>query len=138
VSAAALDGEQRTRLAQLAEALIPGGSGMPSAAAADTTGDALDRVLATRADLLPSLRRAVAFPGPAGEAALALHDSDRETFEALVLVLSCAYAQSDAVRASLGYPGQVPVEIPAREERLDELLAPVRARYASTAAEGSE
>jgi hypothetical protein len=121
----------RERLAELAEALIPGGSGMPSAVAAGTTGPALDRVLAARADLLPRLERAVVPDGPPAEVVRGLSEGDPEAFEALALVLSCAYVQSDAVRESLSYPGQVAVPIPERQEDpLDELLAPVRARGA--------
>jgi hypothetical protein len=120
------DGPDRARIAQLADALIPGGDGMPSASAAGATGAALDRVLEIRADLLEPLGRAVAQPGPAEAAVRALHDTDREAFEALAFVLSCAYAMSDDVRASLGYPGQVayPISV-AGDPDLDELLWPV-------------
>jgi hypothetical protein len=61
--------------------------------------------------------------------------SDPAALEAIGLALSCAYVQSDAVRDSLGYPGQVPVPPPAAPDPLDELLAPVRAlglRYIPT------
>lgn len=136
-----LEDSTRERLAELAEALIPGGSGMPSAVAAGTTGPALDRVLAVRADLLPALERAVVPSGPPAEVVRGLSERDPEAFEGLALVLSCAYVQSDAVRDSLSYPGQVAVPIPAEDEPWDEMLAPVRARgsrYLETPKEGGE
>jgi hypothetical protein len=120
------DPADRARIAQLADALIPGGEGMPSASAAGATGAALDQVLAIREDLVEPLGRAVAQPGPAEAAVRALHGADREAFEALAFALSCTYAMSDDVRAALGYPGQVPYPISvAGDPDLDELLTPV-------------
>jgi hypothetical protein len=124
----ALEERTRERLAALATVVLPGGSRMPSAAAAEATGAALDRVLAACPDLLPELRRAVAQEGEAAAVVAELERSDPEALEALGLALSCAYVQSDAVRESLGYPGQVPVPPPAEADPLDELLAPVRGR----------
>ncbi|MGD9734398.1 MAG: hypothetical protein AB7V58_02130 [Solirubrobacterales bacterium] len=123
-----LEEAERERIAALAAVVIPGGSGMPSAAEAEASGAALDLVLAARPDLLPELRRAAALPGEPAAALAQLERSDPEALEGLALALSCAYVQSDPVRDSLGYPGQVPVPPPAAPDPLDELLAPVRAR----------
>jgi hypothetical protein len=121
-----MEGLDRARIAQLADALIPGGEGMPSASAAGATGAALERVLEIRADLLEPLGRAVAQPGPADAAVRALHDTDREAFDALAFALTCSYAMSDDVRAALGYPGQVayPISL-AGDPDLADLLTPV-------------
>jgi hypothetical protein len=126
-----LDVLDRTRLAQLADVLIPGGDGMPAASAAGATGAALDRVLAIRDDLRPALDRVVGTAGPPAEVLRALHDGGDPAFEAFVLLLTCAYGLSEEVRVGLGYPGQVAYALPAGDEPgLAELLAPVAARGA--------
>ncbi|MBS1881435.1 MAG: hypothetical protein JSS97_00590 [Actinobacteria bacterium] len=122
-----LDDSVRARLAELATVVLPGGDGMPGAEEAEVTGTALDRVLAARPDLSAALRRAAAPRGEPRATVAALERNDPATLEALAFVLSCAYVQSAAVRASLGYPGQVPLPRPGVVD-LAEMLAPVRAR----------
>jgi hypothetical protein len=119
----------RARIDALADALVPGGDGMPAASVAGATGEPLDRVLAIRDDLRPALARVLAAGGPPLDTLRALHADDREAFEAFAALISCAYAMCADARESLGYPGQRAYPIPDREDPdVAELLAPVRAR----------
>lgn len=78
--------------------------------------------------MLDHCRRVLHRPGSPEEVLRFSYDRDRDAFEAFVTVLSCTYVQSEKVRASLGYPGQVPVRRDDRDADLDVLLAPVRER----------
>ena len=60
MSAAPLTGDERRRLARLADALIPCRDGMPAASQVQVHGSGADRVTALRPDLLAPARRALA------------------------------------------------------------------------------
>lgn len=121
--------QQRRRLAQLADVLIPGAGEMPSASAVSAAGAAFDRTLAIRPDLEPAVARALAAVGEPEAVLRALHADEPDSFEALVLLVSCAYGTDATVRRVLGYPGQVPHPIPPEgDPLLDELLARVARR----------
>jgi choline dehydrogenase-like flavoprotein len=99
---------ERARLAELADALIPGGAERPAASTAGVAGPLLDRVLAARPDLLPALRRALAEPfTDAGARLAALRASDPRGAHAVELAVAGGYYLSPDVRERIGYPGQV-------------------------------
>jgi hypothetical protein len=99
--------ERRAVLAGLAETMLPGGSGQPSASEIDLAGRQLDAVLAARPDLHEPLAalldRLAGVPvAEAIEQVRAVED-DRDL---LGLVVIGGYTMAPAVRESLGYPGQ--------------------------------
>lgn len=122
-----------TRLAELADALIPAGAGMPSATEAGAVGEWLDAVLAARPDLavpLGGVTSATAGMEPA-EAIAALPTRDPGGWAALTTAVPAAYFMNPDVRARLGYPGQeaVPIDPDAPPDYLEDgLLDSVRAR----------
>jgi hypothetical protein len=91
------------RLSRLADELIPGRNGLPSASEADPAGKWLERALAARPDLVPAYERALGAPN-----AKALEASDPEAFEALTTIAAGAYTMNVKVRRRIGYPGQKP------------------------------
>jgi hypothetical protein len=123
----------RTRLGELADALIPAGDGMPSATEAGAAGRWLDEVLAARPDLaipLGGVAPATAGLEPA-EAIAALPERDPAAWAAFTTAVPAAYFMNPDVRARLGYPGQqaVPIDPDAPPDYLEDgLLDSVRAR----------
>ncbi len=100
-----LDSVARQRLAVLADVLIPGSGGFPSASAAGVPTDLIDRALHFRPDLDACLGRALEVAGGLdAQAALDLlstaHSAD---FEALTTLVSGAYLQSPQVQQALDY-----------------------------------
>lgn len=97
----------RDVLARLAEQMLPGGAGQPSAGAVDVSGVMLDQVLAARPDLreplLALLDRVAGMPPAETLDAVRAEPADREL---LGLVVVGAYTMAPAVRQALGYPGQ--------------------------------
>jgi hypothetical protein len=128
-----LDDAQRTCLAALADALIPGGSGLPSASAAEVHGQWIDRTLAARPELADAVLAVIdAVPAPvAGVEWLAELDhslADRFTF-----AVAGAYFMNPVVRRALGYPGTAPRPLLAAPDEAefyldDDVLGPVIAR----------
>ena len=130
---ATLTAAERTRLARIADALIPAGDAMPGASATDTTGRKLDRVLAAGPAMLGPLRALAARPeDDPWDAAGAMIAADADAFEVAADALIAAYFMHPGVRKRIGYPGQRgtgPILADEYEYYLpDELLAPVRAR----------
>lgn len=123
----------RDRLAELADALIPAGSGMPSASEAGAAGEWLDAVLAARPDLaipLAGLTAAAAGMSP-GEALATLPERDPGAWAAFTTAIPAAYFMNPDVRRRLGYPGQqaVPIDPDAPPDYLEDgLLDSVKAR----------
>ena len=120
--------EDRRRLAELADVLIPAGSGFPSASAAGAASEGLDQVLAARPDLAEPLARILAASrGRAARDAVAeMRGSDPAAFGVLAEVVPGAYFMNAAVREALGYGGQEPRPLdPARDAMDPELLEPV-------------
>ncbi|MDQ1462244.1 MAG: hypothetical protein QOI08_3728 [Actinomycetota bacterium] len=127
--------EQRTTLAALADALIPGGAGLPSAVEADVHGKWVDRVLAVRTDLVDRLSQALSDDGVPREALERWRVSEPDVFDAITFVVSSAYFLNPRVRRLLGYPGRAPMRNPALPDESDfylegGILDPVIARGA--------
>ena len=104
----------------LADQLIPGEDGMPSASEAGATGRWLDAVLEARPDLRAPLERL----DP--EASLAtLPERDPDGWAALTSAVVAAYYFNPEVRERIGYPGQqaIPLGPPDHEELLDSVVA---------------
>jgi hypothetical protein len=130
-----LNAEQRRALGALADLLIPRTATMPSASEVDVETKWIDRALAVRDDLTPSLAAVLdraRTAGPAAELAR-LEREDAETLDSVKLLVSGAYYMSPRVRKLLGYPGQTqhPILPDEAEYYLEgDLLAPVQARGA--------
>ena len=91
----------RTRLATIAEVLIPG------AAEIDATGRWLDRILVADPNRLVALEALAARPeADPWAAAAGLFADDPATFEYAADGLIAAYHMHPGVRRRLGYPGQ--------------------------------
>lgn len=125
-------GLDRERLGELADALIPAESGMPSASQAGALGEWLDAVLAARPDLAAPLTALPAsVPGvPAAEAVAMLPERDPAGWSALTAAVTAAYYMNPQVRERTGYAGQraIPFD-PDHEEYLEDgLLDSVKAR----------
>ena len=129
-------GEQET-LRDAADVLVPARDPMPDLRTADPVGTWVQRVLDALPRLVPDLRRVLAVldsdrhdSDRLENAVRALHADRRADFDVLATVVSGAYYLTPAVRALIGYPGQV--RDPARfdeaaaeldGELLDRLLA---------------
>ena len=110
MTAGALDGLLRARLARIADALIPGTEEMPAPGSLDIGDRQLDIVLASRPDLAENLRRALEATGDANDSIAwveRLATSDPPAHEALVTVIVAGYYLHPVVQERLGYPGQV-------------------------------
>jgi hypothetical protein len=94
----------RGRLASIADALIPAGSGMPSASEAGVSGRYLDEVLAARPDLAAPLEAALASVDGADDPVAALR-ADLGHWMVVTAVVPAAYFLNPAMRAAIGYPG---------------------------------
>ena len=147
---ASLDDTQRAALGALADVLIPGGDGLPSASQADVPGKWIDRVLSARPDLAPEVvalleQRREDDPGRQLQRWRA---ESPALFDTLTVVVSGAYFMNPRVRRSLGYAGNAPKRKPAYPDEADfyldggALLEPVLGRgpiYRSTPnAEGEQ
>lgn len=128
-----LSEEQRTRLAALADALVPGGGGLPSARAAGVHETWIDRTLAANPDLVAPLLAAL---GSAGEPTVGLtwlREQDAALFDRFAFTVAAAYFMNPTVRRSFGYPGTAPRPLPQAEGEAeyyleDDILGPVIAR----------
>jgi hypothetical protein len=119
-------------LAALADALIPGGYGMPSFRKADPQGRWLRRALRARPDLHAHLAQIVEADNgsDSGEAVERLPEKDEHAFRALGVIAAGAYLMTPTVRQIIGYPGQTRRPILVNDWRADlgDLLEPVLAR----------
>lgn len=100
-----LSDRQRARLAALGDALIPSRGGYPGAGTAIAGSGAVEKVLDARADLAAPLLRAL--DDGALDQPHALAESDPEAWMALLTVVLGAFYLLPAVRAAVGYEGQV-------------------------------
>jgi hypothetical protein len=109
--AAAIDASVRSRLARVAQVLIPAGDAMPSAGEVGVAGALLDRVLAAVPSLAGALTAALD-ADMAGEDVGPWLDGlsarDPAAYRSLGLAVAGAYYLDPGVRARLGYEGQVP------------------------------
>ena len=118
------DAEQRTRLAQLADELIPAAGEHLSASAAEVAGCWLDAVLAARPDLasgLASLLERAADQAPSVFVAQ-LRTDDEAAFGVLAEVVTGAYFMNPQVRQAIGYFGQTGRPIDPHPDYLDDGL----------------
>jgi hypothetical protein len=120
-------------LARLADALVPGGSGLPPATAAGVPGHGVDAVLAARPELrapFEQLLERLARSGPPVPIEQLRRDAP-EDFALLTFVVAGGYLQDPQVQSALGYAGRVPAPLdePDADTTFEAaLLAPVRAR----------
>lgn len=103
-----LDVGERATLADLADLLLPSAHGMPAASEVDVQGRGLDRLLASRPDLLEPLRAVLAraVGRPQTEVLEELSAADGEEWAVLTLSVAGTYYMDPIVRELIGYPGQ--------------------------------
>lgn len=109
-----LDERLRSRLAAIADRLIPEADSMPAASDADIGGRQLDLVLASRPDLASDLRRVLETAGDIDDAIAwigELEANDVSGYEALVTAVVGGYYMHPQVMRLLGYPGQIPEQV---------------------------
>ena len=130
-----LSDDRRATLSALADALIPGGDGMPSASDAGVPSRWIDRALESRADLAETLGEIL--DAARGQEPITFLEQLEETeparLETLQLLVAGSYFMSPRTRKVLGYPGQTQHPVLPGEAAYygpDELLAQVRARGA--------
>ena len=107
-----LNPEQRVRLAKLADCLISGGAGMPSASEAEVHGPWIERTVAARPDLGPVVLEAISLAGEPAAALETLKTEKRMTFEFFAFAVAGAYLINPRIRNLLGYPGPAPRRTP--------------------------
>jgi hypothetical protein len=120
----------RDRLAALADVLIPGGDGLPSAGDADVAGQWINRTLSANPDLVGAVTQVLAIDGAPGDVLEELRLHHRDVFDSFAFAVSGAYFMNPAVRNALGYPGIAPRRMPAADGEAeyyleDDILAPV-------------
>jgi hypothetical protein len=114
--------DEREALRKIADVLIPGGAGLPSASEADIVGDPLDRVLGVVPGLRQTLSDVAGRRGTASSVIEALRAQEQEVYERLIFALSGAYYIVPRVRRALGYPGVAPRPTPAASGEADYYL----------------
>jgi hypothetical protein len=100
--------QQRDRLSDLADVLIPAASGHLSASQADVAGPGLDQVLTTCPEMAQGLRDVLSKAGGGGAAAAVanLRSKHPAAFGVLAEFAAGAYFLNPAVREAIGYAGQ--------------------------------
>jgi hypothetical protein len=129
-----VDETVRSRLARVADHLIPAGEDRPAANEVGVTGALLDRVLTTVPSLAGVLVATLATEIDDDPAAWLdrLAAEDRVAFTALTVAVGGAYYLDPAVRSGLGYDGQIPRPVRAAEYPdyvAEGLLEPVLANW---------
>ena len=105
---ASFDDEARSRLALLADQLIPAGDGMPSASEAGVAGEWLDAIVAAEPGFGPALASVLAeadVSDPAG-ALRRIETTDPNGWGTLTTVVAGAYFLNPAIAEQVGYPGR--------------------------------
>jgi hypothetical protein len=114
----------RNVLHDVADVLIPATKTMPALRDADPGGTWLDRACLARADLVPSLARALRVLAGADlpAAVRRLHGDDRATFDVMATFVAGTYYMIPQVRELIGYPGQrrMPAAIDAAADELSD------------------
>ena len=118
----ALTDAERARLALLADALIAGGAGLPSASGADVPTQWIDRVFAVRADMHAAVLTVLALDGDPQDVLASLREDDPDTFSLFAFAIAGAYLINPRIRRELGYPGPAPVKSPALPDEADAYL----------------
>jgi hypothetical protein len=100
--------EERRRLEEVADLLVPEADGMPAASAVGVGRKQLDAVLRSRPDLVDPLRKALRRDVDAdiNDWMARLSTEDPLAHHALTTVVLAGYYLSDEVRRLLDYPGQ--------------------------------
>ena len=107
-----LSSEDRKRLGRVADVLIPGGAGLPSASDAGITTEPIDRVIAADHQLAALLAAVVRSEEPPESIVAELRTGP--TTNAEVFAVSGAYFMVPQVRRGLGYPSIAPRRPPPR------------------------
>jgi hypothetical protein len=133
MNAAHFDADARSRLAALADALIPAGNGMPSASEAGVAGEWLDAIIAAEPGFGPALASVLAaadVSDPAGELRR-IETTDPAGWATLTTVVAGAYFLNPAIAEQVGYPGRraIPVDADPNPDWLEDgLLDSVKSR----------
>jgi hypothetical protein len=114
--------EQREQLGKLADRLISGGAGLPSATEADVHHDWIDRTLSARPDLFEVVASVLGEPGEAQGVLDRLRSTERERFDQFTFAVAGAYLINPRVRKLLGYPGAAPEKNLAFPDEADAYL----------------
>ncbi len=117
-----LSGAQRARLALLADELIPGGLGLPSASAAKVHEKWIDKTLKVRPDLISVVSAVIDDPGDPRSVLEQLHQRDRVLFGDFTLAIAGAYFMNPRVRKLLSYPWAAPAKTPALPDEAEVYL----------------
>ena len=119
-----LDDAQRATLATVADLLIPGGEGMPSASEAKVHEKWIDRAIKARPDLGRDLAGVIdGIDGAEAAAELArMRSDDPGVFSLLTTMIAGSYFLNPRVRKLLGYPSAGPIRRPAYEDEGDHFL----------------
>jgi hypothetical protein len=117
-----LSEQQRARLAVLADLLIAGGAGLPSASGAEVPTQWIDRVMAVRADLAGTVRAVLELEGDPADVLAGLRSGSPEVFGSFAMAVAGAYLINPRVRRELGYPGPVPMKNPALPDEAEAYL----------------
>jgi hypothetical protein len=99
-----LNTRQRDRLAQLANAILPGTMGQPAASDISIEQAPIDRALKSRPDL--ALAFATALDRFDGEAQDFLRELTDTEFNLMMTLICAAYLMDARVKNALNYPGQ--------------------------------
>jgi hypothetical protein len=127
------DSVARSKLAALADALIPAGEGMPSASEAGVAGEWLDAILRAEPGFGPALVAVLAaadVADPAGELRR-IESTDPDGWGTLTTVVAGAYFLNPEIAERVGYPGRraIPVDAdPDPDWLADGLLDSVKSR----------
>ena len=115
---------ERAVLAALADILIPGSEGFPSASEAGVAGEGLDQVISFRPDIATGLCDLLekAKGHPPADVVADLQKIDPAGFGLLTEIAAGAYFLNPQVRAKLGYTGQGPKPIDPHPDYLDDGL----------------
>jgi hypothetical protein len=121
---ARLDDAQREKLGAIANLLIPGGEGMPSATEAKVQEKWIDRAFRARPDLGRDLVVILdRIDGSDLQAELARVRSEVPGwFSVITTLIAGSYFMNPRVRKLLGYPSAGPVRRPAYEDESDHYL----------------
>jgi hypothetical protein len=113
---------ERERLGAIADQLIAGGAGLPSATGAEVHSVWIDRVMAARLDMADAVRAVVGRAGEPAEVVAGLQAEDKDLFGTFAFAVAGAYLINPRVRRELGYPGPQPMKNPALPDEADSYL----------------
>ncbi|MFO1377939.1 MAG: hypothetical protein U1F14_13160 [Steroidobacteraceae bacterium] len=130
---APLDETQRTRLAALADTLMPAGEGLPVPSEIGVHQDWIDRALEAVPMMERIVRAVLDTPGEPARVLDELRQQEPGSFDAFAFLVSGAYFMHPRVRQALGYQGPAveanpPLDGEAEFYLGDGLLDPVLAR----------